>query len=162
MIANNAIWVNRRKFTVRNHSLHYFAASTIMLLYLPWNNPVSATTSSKYIFTLVNILIFQMFLGRLAALTSTHSHISLLVTLIYLLVAIIYWFPFELKTLGVWDGNLHLILLPLPLMLTLTYVSFQERFKNDKKIVNEFDDLKKILGSLSQGVALTVNFPHIV
>ena len=51
------------------------------------------------------------------------------------------------------------MLLPIILMLILGYLGTKERLLKDEKMKNEFDDMKKVLGNLPQGVALTVDFP---
>ena len=47
-------------------------------------------------------------------------------------------------------------------MLSLGYLSTKARLEKDEKLKNESSDIKKVLGSLTQGVALTVNFPDLV
>ena len=46
-------------------------------------------------------------------------------------------------------------------MLILGYLGTKERLLKDEKMKNEFDDMKKVLGNLPQGVALTVDFPSM-
>ena len=47
-------------------------------------------------------------------------------------------------------------------MVVMSYISIQERVKKEQNVSNEFHVIKKVLSSLSQGVALTVNFPEII
>lgn len=47
---------------------------------------------------------------------------------------------------------------PVIFMLVLGYLNSKERVLKDEKMQNDMSDIKKVLGSLSQGVALTVNF----
>ena len=54
------------------------------------------------------------------------------------------------------------MILPVFLMLSLGYLSTKARLEKDEKLKNESSDIKKVLGSLTQGVALTVNFPDLV
>lgn len=46
-------------------------------------------------------------------------------------------------------------------MLVLGYLNSKERVLKDEKMQNDMSDIKKVLGSLSQGVALTVNFKEL-
>ena len=87
----------------------------------------------------------------------------MLVTQVYLLVLLQQWnisSDDELEALSVWDGYFHMIILPLLLMFIMSYISIQERFKKEQVVNNEFNVIKKVLASLSQGVALTVDFPE--
>lgn len=53
------------------------------------------------------------------------------------------------------------MILPSFFMIALAYVSMQDRLTKEQKMINEYKDIKKVLGSLSQGVALTVDFPLV-
>ena len=58
MILNNVIWVRRRRFSTAWHTLHYFVAAFILMLYLPRKNWWPAMTGIKYMYTAMNIFIF--------------------------------------------------------------------------------------------------------
>lgn len=63
-----------------------------------------------------------------------------------------------LEALEIWDIILHSIILTL-LACGLVYLSMDlRRSKNSRMSQDESDDLKKILGSLPLGAALTVDF----
>ena len=47
------------------------------------------------------------------------------------------------------------------MMIALGYHGTKERIRKDQEMKNELSDVKKVLGSLTQGVALTVNLPVI-
>ena len=86
MIINNWFWVRRKSFLVCWHSTHYYFASAILLLYLPRMDLWPSMLQTKLQYTVINILIFQLILGKIAALTSTHQLITMLITQAYLLV----------------------------------------------------------------------------
>ena len=83
---------------------------------------------------------------------------ALLFTISYLVVQVKLWYGVTLSPICVWDSYLHM-LLPIILMLILGYLGTKERLLKDERMKNEFDDMKKVLGNLPQGVALTVDFP---
>mmetsp|Transcript_2382 Transcript_2382/g.3021 ORF Transcript_2382/g.3021 Transcript_2382/m.3021 type:complete len:127 (+) Transcript_2382:595-975(+) len=93
----------------------------------------------------------------IAGLTTTHQFIALLVTMTYQVIFVKIWYDVKLLPICVWDGYLHMIL-PTFMMLGMGYVGARERIRKDEKLANEFADIKKVLASLSQGVALTVDF----
>ena len=157
MLVNNLIWVRRKSFSPVWHTLHYFIAVAILILYLPRKDWWPVMTGVKYMYTVMNIFIFQMLLGTVGSLTATHQLIAMLVTMVDLVLSTKYWFSVSLKPLCVWDGYLHMIL-PVIIMVGLGYINMKDQLKKDKMLINEYDDMKKILGSLTQGVALTVNF----
>lgn len=158
MAVNNVIWVRRTNFVAKWHCLHYFIAAALLVLYLPHKSWWPAMTNLKYLCTAGNILIFQMLLGRVASLTETHHLVIFLITLVNLMVETVNWFSVELASLGVWDCCLHGIA-PVILMLLLSIVTIKDRLGKDLIMIDEFEAIKKVLGSISQGVALTVDFP---
>lgn len=72
MVVNNAVWVCRKSFAAKWHVLHHFTASVILVLFLPRTNWWPAMTNIKFLYTVGNILLFQMLLNRIASLTETH------------------------------------------------------------------------------------------
>ena len=95
----------------------------------------------------------------IAGLTHTHQFIALLITMTYQVINVKIWYDVGLLPICVWDGYIHMIW-PTFLMICLGYIGTKERIRKDEKIQNEFNDVKKILGSISTGIALTVNFPE--
>ena len=71
------------------------------------------------------------------------------------------WYDVNILPICVWDGYLHMCL-PVFLVLCLGYLGTKDRLQKDEAIKNESSDIKKVLGSLTQGVALTVNFPELL
>ena len=71
------------------------------------------------------------------------------------------WYGITLKPLCTWDAVLH-VMLPSFFMIALGAVAVQDRLRKDKKMINECEDIVKILSSLTQGVALTANFPQAI
>ena len=63
MIVNNVIWVRRRHFSSTWHTVHYFIAAAVVILYLPRKAWWPAMNGVKYLCTVSNILIFQLMLG---------------------------------------------------------------------------------------------------
>ena len=63
--------------------------------------------------------------------------------------------------MSAWDSFLHMSL-PIALMLSLCLISIKHALSKETKTKDQLDDFKNIFGSLSQGIALTVNFPTIV
>ncbi len=51
------------------------------------------------------------------------------------------------------------MVLPTFMMIALGYHGTKERIRKDQEMKNELSDVKKVLGSLTQGVALSVNLP---
>ena len=81
-----------------------------------------------------------------------HQVITMLVTQVYLLVLLQQWTVSseeDSKALSVWDGYFHMIILPLLLMIIMSYISIQERVKKEQNVNNEFNMIKKVLASLS-------------
>lgn len=117
-------------------------------------------TAAKYAFTAVNIIVFQALLGQFASLTATHQTLALIVTIVDLAIESRSWFSLDNSdSVLLWDTCLHTFL-PVALSLTIAYISMKDRLHKDEQVQNEYDDMKKVLGSLSQGVALTVDFPQ--
>ena len=58
MAVNNVIWVRRKVFCAGWHIFHYFTASIVMLMYLPWLDSMPFMTSAKYFYSVINIVVF--------------------------------------------------------------------------------------------------------
>jgi hypothetical protein len=161
MILNNTVWIRRKTFSSTWHTAHYFLAATFLVLYIPRHDLWPVMQGPKYGYTNMNIFIFQMVLGTIAGLTHLHQFIALLTTMVYMVINVKLWYGVGLLPICIWDGYLHMIM-PVTLMISLGYVGTKERIKKDEKMQAEFSDIKKVLGSLDQGVALTVNFPDLM
>ena len=58
MIVNNVVWVRRREFSGAWHTVHYFIAAAVLMLYLPRKAWWPAMNGVKFISTAMNIFIF--------------------------------------------------------------------------------------------------------
>jgi len=92
MIINNLIWVRRSTFSSNRHTLHYFVASAILILYLPRRDWFPAMAGPKYCYTAMNLFIFQVTLGQVASLTATHQFLVLFITVNDLVLNTKDWF----------------------------------------------------------------------
>ena len=63
MIVNNVIWVRRREFSGARHTVHYFIAAAVLILYLPRKAWWPAMNGVKFMATAMNVFIFQLLLG---------------------------------------------------------------------------------------------------
>ena len=77
-------------------------------------------------------------------------------TLVVLIRSLLNWYSIVLTPLCIWDGYLHIVL-PVSLMVGFPFLLIKDRLKKDSQMSNEFEDLKVILGSLTQGVAITAD-----
>lgn len=161
MTVNNVLWVRRGSFVYKWHILHYYSASALLVLYLPRKAWWPAMTGAKYLLTAMNIFIFQVLLGKLARVTTLHKLLIATVTMVCLVLETRNWVFVADDALSIWDGILHMTT-PALFAACLSYISIKNRLGRDMKAVDEFEAIKKVLGSLSQGVALTVDFPTAV
>lgn len=161
MLANNLVWVRRQRFIAKWHIAHFFIAATIIELLLPRSGWWPLMTNSKYLCTAMNVLAFQTILGRVASLTEVHHLVVMLVTLVDLMISTKAWFAVELEPVAVWDICFHAIA-PLALLSALATLTISGRLEKDWIAADEYEAIKKVLSSLSQGVALTVDFPSEV
>ena len=161
MVINNLVWINRSKFSTFWHTLHYFVAASLLVLYIPRHDWYKVMQGPKFGYTNMNIFIYQIVLGTIAGLTSTHHFIALLGTMTYQVIYVKLWYDVKLLPICMWDGYLHMVL-PTFMMVVLGYLGTKQRLRKDQKMANEFSDIKKVLGSMTQGVALTVNFAESV
>ena len=66
--------------------MHYSLASLILVLYLPLKNLWPTNKEVKFMYTAMNILLYQLHLGWIASLTATHRFLTAFVTLLYLAI----------------------------------------------------------------------------
>ena len=69
------------------------------------------------------------------------------------------WTQVKLRPICIWDCYLHMIL-PSALMIVYGFITAKDRVAKDERIESESRDIKRVVGSLTQGVVLTVNFPE--
>ena len=96
MIINNLVWIKRSKFSSFWHTTHYFVAASLLLLYIPRHDWYRAMANPKFGYTNMNIFLYQIVLGLIAGLTSTHHFIALLGTMTYQVVYVKAWYDVEL------------------------------------------------------------------
>lgn len=92
MILNNLIWWKRGTFSAFWHTIHYFVASVVMVLYIPRLDWWPVMMGPKYGYTNMNIFIYQLVLGTICGLTSTHHFIALLGTMTYQVINVKIWY----------------------------------------------------------------------
>lgn len=92
MIVNNVIWVRRQSFSAGRHTIHYLLAALVILLYLPRRAWWPAMTDVKFMYTAMNIFIFQMLLGHIASLTALHQMLTIMITMIQIVLTTMNWF----------------------------------------------------------------------
>lgn len=57
IILNNVVWVRRRSFSAKWHTMHYFIASGLLVLLLPFVSWSRAMSDLKFTYTAMNILL---------------------------------------------------------------------------------------------------------
>ena len=83
MLINNILWIRRPKFSAFWHTVHYFMAASLLVLYLPRHDWYKCMMDAKYAYTNMNIFIYQVVLGTIAGLTAFHQFLALLCTMTY-------------------------------------------------------------------------------
>ena len=126
MLINNIVWIKRSKFSTFWHSIHYFIAAGLLVLYLPRHDWYKVMTDPKFGYTNMNIFIYQIVLGTIAGLTATHHFFALLGTMTYQVIYVKLWYKVMLQPICVWDGYLRMIL-PTIMMVTLGYIGTKQR-----------------------------------
>lgn len=69
MLTNNVVWVRRANFSKVWHTLHYFFAASVLVLYIPRHDWYKTMQDLKYGYTNMNIFVLQLILGSVAGLT---------------------------------------------------------------------------------------------
>ena len=146
-LLNNIIWIRRRNFSAFWHTIHYFLAATLLVLYMPRHDWWKVMMDPKFAYTNMNVFIYQIVLGQISGLTVFHQFTALLLTMTYMVIETKSWYQVNILPIYVWDGYLHMIL-PTILMLLLGYIGTKERILKDEKMESDFSDIKKVLGNL--------------
>ena len=146
-IFNSIVWIKRKKFEVLWHTIHYFVAALILVLYIPRDDWWPVMSDLKYGLANLNILLLQLALAFAAGLTPTHRFVALLVTMIYQAIRLVSWFKVKMPPLSIWDSYFHAIL-PVLLFLGIGILGVKERSLKDQSSLVLHRDMEKILGLL--------------
>ena len=57
-LINNCIWMRRKKFSATWHTIHYFIAALLLILYIPRHDWYPVMMAPKYGYTNMNIFIY--------------------------------------------------------------------------------------------------------
>ena len=126
MNLNICLWRRRKTFSAFWHTIHYFVAAILLVLYIPRTDWWPVMNGPKYGYTNMNIFLYQIVLGTICGLTSTHHFIALLITMTYQVIQVKIWYSVKLLPICMWDGYLHMFT-PCIFMLILGYINSKQR-----------------------------------